>query len=477
MLQQSVSFLVEHAAKQAREREQAKEEKQFWPIHKAWLKETSARRAEENRIARAKMDLRGNEYRSSPGRQNLLVSDGMLRAADGGNSPGGIFSHAGTAAGEVMINPKVQRKLKRQALANVITGTIKVLHEHSSAWLFKTPVDWQGLGLLHYPMVVKHPIDLSGIQLFFEDGKYKRAETFAADILLMVQNCVLFNSRDVKSQKFVRLGKLMWKKFVKVFKMLLLQERIVFTQPTMLNDEDILETVDTVCTCQMPYNSCNFVVACDGECGGWYHPGCVGLIRCGDFLISVDEETGMEARRFDLSKSFICPMCESGNPKHTTFGKIASKTPSRQRSRRRAGGAAETPSAISLSSSSAGNASARKRERPGPVSSKRDYKKVDGDDDDDDEEEEEEDEEEDKEDEEREEEDEEEEEEDGEDKNEDVESSSDSESEVEKISQPPPKKRRRATTPTKRSGRKTKSSPTNRRSSRKRQRTITSFFS
>ena len=158
----------------------------------------------------------------------------------------------------------------------MIKKTLEALHKHSSAWLFESPVDWQGLGLLHYPVVIKHPIDLSKIQLFFEDGKYKRAETFASDILLRVQNCVLFNSRDAKSQKYVRLAKLLWRKFVKVFNSLIHDEGIVFTQPSMLDNEDILESVDTVCTCQMPYNSCNFVVACDGGCEGWYHPGCIG---------------------------------------------------------------------------------------------------------------------------------------------------------------------------------------------------------
>ena len=366
LLHQSVSFLSEHSAKQARKRDQEKLEKRFWPVHKAWLKKTSARRAEENRIARAKMDMRGNEYRSSPGRQHSSTSEIMVPEDFAASSPRAILGGNGGAVGGAIINPKVLRKLKRQALANVITGTLKALHEHSSAWIFQTPVDWQGLGLLHYPIVVKHPIDLSAIQLFFEDGKYKRAELFAADILLMVQNCVLFNSRDAKSQKFVRLAKLLWNKFVKVFKGHMVQEGIVFTQPSMLSNEDILESVDTVCTCQMPYNSCNFVVACDGECGGWYHPGCIGLIRCGDFLISVDVDTGMESRRFDLSKPFKCPMCESGNPEHTTFGKIASKTPSRQRLRQRAhdspmlvarGSSAASPSAVSQSSNSAGIAS------------------------------------------------------------------------------------------------------------------------
>ena len=93
---------------------------------------------------------------------------------------------------------------------------MEALRQHSSAWLFLQPVDADGLGIGHYNQVVKHPMDLSTIQrLFEEDNKYKRAETFASDILLMCQNCVLFNSLDEKSMKFVRMAKLLWKKFVK----------------------------------------------------------------------------------------------------------------------------------------------------------------------------------------------------------------------------------------------------------------------
>ena len=68
-----------------------------------------------------------------------------------------------------------------------------------------------------------------------------------------------------------------------------------------------------------------------GECGGWYHPNCVGLIRCGDFLIAVDETTGMETTRFNLSKPFVCPMCSS-NGARTTYGEAVFKTPSRSNS-------------------------------------------------------------------------------------------------------------------------------------------------
>ena len=57
----------------------------------------------------------------------------------------------------------------------------------------------------------------------------------------------------------------------------------------------------------------------------------MGLIRCGDFLIAVDETTGMETTRFDLSKPFICPMCNSGGAS-TTYGQAVFKTPSRSNS-------------------------------------------------------------------------------------------------------------------------------------------------
>ena len=59
----------------------------------------------------------------------------------------------------------------------------------------------------------------------------------------MCQNCVLFNSRDAKSGKFVRMAKLMWRKFVKTLTLLMRQEHIVFTQPAMLDEEGKTLTV------------------------------------------------------------------------------------------------------------------------------------------------------------------------------------------------------------------------------------------
>jgi hypothetical protein len=152
--------------------------------------------------------------------------------------------------------------------------------------------------------------------------------------------------------KFVRMAKLLWKKFVKTLVALLAKEHIVFTQPAMLDEEGQLEVIDTVCSCDKPYNCAEFVVACDGKCGGWYHPNCVGLIRCGDFLIAVDETTGMETTRFNLSKPFVCPKCNS-NGERTTYGQAVFKTPSRSNSTT---GRSKFSSSSSSSSSSSGAA-------------------------------------------------------------------------------------------------------------------------
>tara|TARA_B100000795_G_scaffold157599_1_gene118295 strand:- start:305 stop:1165 length:861 start_codon:yes stop_codon:yes gene_type:complete len=267
-------------------------EKKFWRTHREWLKRTAGRRAEEVRVARAKLDQRGNEYRasmdssygensknnknnknnknsrtspnnSSNARRNPKnnASPTSRRTARTGAGRGRSSSQAGGPRHQAL-----QRKLKKASLRRVITGTLDILRQHSSAWLFLQPVDADGLGIAHYNEVVKHPMDLSTMQRQFEEEhKYKRAEIFASDVLLMCQNCVLFNSRDAKSMKFVRMAKLMWKKFVKTLKLFMIQENIVFTQPAMLDDEDQLEVIDTVCSCDKPYNCAEFVVACDGK--------------------------------------------------------------------------------------------------------------------------------------------------------------------------------------------------------------------
>jgi bromodomain-containing factor 1 len=58
---------------------------------------------------------------------------------------------------------------------------------------FRIPVDPVRDGAANYRDVVKAPMDLSTIKRKLADGHYRSAHAFAADVLLMCDNAILFN--------------------------------------------------------------------------------------------------------------------------------------------------------------------------------------------------------------------------------------------------------------------------------------------
>lgn len=63
----------------------------------------------------------------------------------------------------------------------------------SESYAFREPVDWKGLGLLDYPQIIKHPMDLGTIKSKLESNQYENVEQAAADIRLVWSNCMLYN--------------------------------------------------------------------------------------------------------------------------------------------------------------------------------------------------------------------------------------------------------------------------------------------
>jgi len=58
---------------------------------------------------------------------------------------------------------------------------------------FNVKVDWKGLGLMDYPKVVKHPMDLGTVREKLRSGKYATTADFAADVRLVWKNAKLYN--------------------------------------------------------------------------------------------------------------------------------------------------------------------------------------------------------------------------------------------------------------------------------------------
>ncbi|CAM9629715.1 unnamed protein product [Ascophyllum nodosum] len=62
---------------------------------------------------------------------------------------------------------------------------------------FREPVDWRGLGLHDYPVVIKNPMDLGTVKLRLQQGAYSGADVFAADVRLIWDNCRTYNCGGV----------------------------------------------------------------------------------------------------------------------------------------------------------------------------------------------------------------------------------------------------------------------------------------
>lgn len=71
---------------------------------------------------------------------------------------------------------------------------ILILLSRNESFAFREKVDWESLGLVDYPDIVKQPMDLGTVKVNLEQGKYETAEDAAADIRLIWTNCMLYNS-------------------------------------------------------------------------------------------------------------------------------------------------------------------------------------------------------------------------------------------------------------------------------------------
>lgn len=70
---------------------------------------------------------------------------------------------------------------------------LQSLLDHSESHDFREPVDWKGMGLTDYPLVVKNPMDLSTVNKKFNQGKYLTIEHICDDLQLIWDNCKAYN--------------------------------------------------------------------------------------------------------------------------------------------------------------------------------------------------------------------------------------------------------------------------------------------
>ena len=107
-----------------------------------------------------------------------------------------------------LISFQSQTKLDKEG-SKGLTSIINSLIDNSDSLEFREPVDFKGkgkkyffhslknilaLGLIDYPQIVKHPIDLGSVKKNFRSNKYKFVEEVLNDLQLVWDNCKLYNA-------------------------------------------------------------------------------------------------------------------------------------------------------------------------------------------------------------------------------------------------------------------------------------------
>jgi len=94
---------------------------------------------------------------------------------------------------------------------------LKFFQARPDADAFLEPVDWEAYGLMDYPEIITHPMDLSTVQSKLEDGKYGSPSDFAKDMRLIWKNAMTYNRPDSDIfETAEKLAKLFEKKFGKI---------------------------------------------------------------------------------------------------------------------------------------------------------------------------------------------------------------------------------------------------------------------
>jgi len=117
-------------------------------------------------------------------------------AADAVNAAAAAVSSPATNPMEP--KPEVVAKEDPQnAVLSELVECQKLLEEfmkRPEAEPFNEPVDWKGLNLPDYPMIIKHQMDMGTVAQKLRDGKYATADKMAKDMHLVFRNAMTYNT-------------------------------------------------------------------------------------------------------------------------------------------------------------------------------------------------------------------------------------------------------------------------------------------
>lgn len=69
--------------------------------------------------------------------------------------------------------------------SNRIQGLIKYLEDQNESLDFLQPLDYKGLGLDDYPLIIKKPMDLSTVKKNLKNSRYNSTEEAFEDLMLI----------------------------------------------------------------------------------------------------------------------------------------------------------------------------------------------------------------------------------------------------------------------------------------------------
>lgn len=86
----------------------------------------------------------------------------------------------------------LKQELKEEDVAKLLK-IIETVQKDNMAFDFLEPVDWEGLGLLDYPKIISHPMDIGTLKKNLEEGQFKTFQDFLSDLNLIWKNCRTYN--------------------------------------------------------------------------------------------------------------------------------------------------------------------------------------------------------------------------------------------------------------------------------------------
>lgn len=97
--------------------------------------------------------------------------------------------------------PKHPIKFTAEELRTHLEPVLQKMITCEDSHPFRQPVDPVALGILDYPTIIKHPMDISTMQSKLTQGQYENPLQFCDDAWLMFNNAWLYNKKTTKVYK------------------------------------------------------------------------------------------------------------------------------------------------------------------------------------------------------------------------------------------------------------------------------------